>query len=106
MAVDGPLVSTRSQGDLLNQRRRLRELSSSARRRLSAVASVSNGEGAVYTRRRRPVTLLWSASFESIAEAYAFEKQVQGWRRAKRMALVEERWEDLPELARGHWRGR
>ena len=62
------------------------------------------GEGAAYTRRRRPVTLLWSGEFETIAEAFAFEKQVQGWRRDKRMALAEERYEDLPELARGYWR--
>ena len=34
------------------------------------------GEGAAYTRRRRPVVLVWSAEFERIDEAFAFEKQV------------------------------
>ena len=59
------------------------------------------GEGAAYTRlrRRRPVRLLWSCHFERIDEAFAFEKQVQGWGRAKRLALMEGRYEDLPDLA-------
>ena len=62
------------------------------------------GEGAAYTRRRRPVVLVWSAELETIAEAFGLEKQVQGWRREKRLALVEGRYEDLPELAAGYWR--
>ena len=59
------------------------------------------GEGPIYTRipRRRPVTLVWSAEFDRIDEAFAFEKRVQGWGRAKRIALIEDRWEDLPRLA-------
>ncbi|MGA8247861.1 MAG: GIY-YIG nuclease family protein [Nocardioides sp.] len=57
------------------------------------------GEGAAYTRRRRPVRLVWSAAFDRIDEAYAFEKRVQGWNRAKRTALIEGRLGDLPELA-------
>jgi putative endonuclease len=64
------------------------------------------GLGAVYTARRRPVELVWAGEFERVSEAFAFEKQVQGWRRDKRIALIEERWDDLPELARGYWRGK
>ena len=60
----------------------------------------SDRDGAKYTRRRRPVKLVWSAWFDSIAEAFAFEKQVQGWRREKRVALIEGRFDDLPALAR------
>ena len=45
-------------------------------------------EGAAYTRRRRPVVLVWSAEFQRIDEAFAWEKQVQGWSRAKREALI------------------
>jgi predicted GIY-YIG superfamily endonuclease len=55
--------------------------------------------GAAYTRKRRPVTLVWAADFESIAEAFDFEKRVQGWSRAKRQALIEGRWTDLPALS-------
>ena len=58
-----------------------------------------NDEGAEYTRRRQPVELAWAGWFDSIREAYAFEKQVQGWGRAKRQALIDGRFGDLPELA-------
>ena len=57
------------------------------------------GLGAEYTRRRRPVKLVWHAYSDSISEAYAMEKRVQGWSRAKRRALIEGRLEDLPGLS-------
>ena len=59
------------------------------------------GLGAVYTARRRPVTLVWAMEFERVVDAFAFEKQVQNWSRAKRQALIDGRLEDLPALARG-----
>lgn len=59
------------------------------------------GLGATYTRRRRPVTLVWHCEFATVAEAFAFEKQVQNWGRAKRIALIEGRFADLPKLASG-----
>ena len=52
------------------------------------------GLGAEYTRHR----MVWSASFERIEEAFAYEKQIQGWSRKKRQALVEGRVEDLSWL--------
>ena len=58
------------------------------------------GEGAVYTRTRRPVKLVFSQEFQNIDEAFAREKQVQGWSRAKRKALIEGKLELLPNLAR------
>ncbi|QTV79891.1 GIY-YIG nuclease family protein [Microbacterium sp. NIBRBAC000506063] len=60
----------------------------------------ADGEGAAYTRRRRPVRVVFSQPFERVDEAYYFEKQVQGWSRAKRKALVEGRFSLLPELSR------
>ena len=57
------------------------------------------GLGAEYTKRRRPVELVWAHEFESIPEAFAMEKKIQGWRRDKRVALVEGRFADLPGLA-------
>jgi putative endonuclease len=64
------------------------------------------GEGSAYTRprRRRPVVLLWAVEFSRIDEAFEFEKQVQGWSRAKKIALMEGRYDDLPVLARGRKR--
>jgi predicted GIY-YIG superfamily endonuclease len=59
------------------------------------------GSGAAYTRRRRPVELVWSHETDTVAEAFALEKQIQNWSRAKREALIEGRFADLPALARG-----
>jgi len=58
------------------------------------------GEGAAYTRRRRPVRLLYCEEYERVADAYDREKQVQGWSRLKRLALIEGRGGDLPGLSR------
>jgi predicted GIY-YIG superfamily endonuclease len=64
-------------------------------------------QGAVYTRKRQPVVLVWSAYFESMIEAFAFEKRVQGWNRAKREALIRGEFDSLPELSRrAHLRSR
>jgi len=46
------------------------------------------GEGAVYTRRRLPVELAFAHYDDSIAAVFALEKQIQGWSRAKREALI------------------
>ena len=60
----------------------------------------SANQGAVYTRRRRPVRLVYFEESDRIDEAYAREKQIQGWGRAKRIALIEGRNDDLPGLSR------
>ncbi len=68
------------------------------------ISEHDRGEGAAYTRlrRRRPVTLRWAAQFDRIDEAFAYEKRIRKWSRAKRIALIEGRYDDLPGLARGH----
>lgn len=60
------------------------------------------GEGAIYTRisRRRPLTLAWASELDTIEAAFRLEKQIQGWSRAKRLALIDGRLEDLPGLSR------
>jgi len=62
------------------------------------------GRGSAYTRCRLPVRLVWSHEFEHVGAAFAFEKQVQNWGRAKRTALIEGRLEDLPALSRSRAR--
>jgi predicted GIY-YIG superfamily endonuclease len=57
------------------------------------------GVGAAYTRRRRPVRLAWAEEFSRIDDAFFFEKQVQGWGRRKREALIRGEWQRLPGLA-------
>ena len=51
--------------------------------------------GAAYTRCRLPVSLLSIERFDRIDAAFAREKQVQGWSRSKRLALVHETPEKL-----------
>ncbi|MBN9216172.1 MAG: hypothetical protein ABS62_12745 [Microbacterium sp. SCN 70-200] len=58
------------------------------------------GEGAEYTKRRRPVTLVYQEEFDNVGDAFAREKQVQGWSRAKRRALIDFRGSELPALSR------
>jgi predicted GIY-YIG superfamily endonuclease len=65
----------------------------------------NEGTGAKYTASRRPVRLVYAAEFTSIAEAYEREKQVQGWGRSKREALIRGDYDALPELAlKKNWR--
>jgi putative endonuclease len=65
------------------------------------IAQHHAGAGSAYTRCRLPVKLVWAAEFEHVGAAFAFEKQVQNWGRAKRLALIDGRLEDLVRLARG-----
>jgi len=58
------------------------------------------GEGAKYTRSRRPVRLIYSEEYDRIDVAFFREKQIQGWSRKKKLALIEGRLEELPELAK------
>ncbi|WP_292860616.1 GIY-YIG nuclease family protein [Microbacterium sp.] len=58
------------------------------------------GEGAEYTKRRRPLELVYVEEFAQVADALAREKQVQGWSRAKRQALISYHGDQLPDLSR------
>ena len=53
-----------------------------------------------FTRKRRPVVLVYAERFDTVDAAFFREKQLQGWSRAKKIALIEERGEDLPGLSR------
>lgn len=48
----------------------------------------NQGVGANYTAKRLPVTLAYFEDFPDIQSAFAREKQVQNWSRAKREALI------------------
>ena len=47
-----------------------------------------NGEGANHTKKRLPVSLVYYEEFDRIDDAFYREKQVQGWSRAKKEALI------------------
>jgi putative endonuclease len=63
-----------------------------------------NGEGANFTKRRLPVELIYYEEYSRIDEAFYREKQVQGWTRRKKEALIEGRTDELPQLAKKIWR--
>ena len=52
-----------------------------------------------FTYSRRPVRLVFQEHFKDVNQAIAFEKQVKGWRREKKEALINREWEKLPELS-------
>ena len=52
-----------------------------------------------YTYSRRPVKLVYSQEFSDPNEAIRFEKQVKGWSRAKKEALIEGNFEKLVSLS-------
>ena len=64
-----------------------------------------NGEAANHTRKRLPVVLVYYEEYQNIAEAFYREKQVQGWSRKKKEALIEKRPDDLPLLSRNNQGG-
>jgi len=57
-----------------------------------------------YSARKRPVTLVWSAEFPTRYEALAAERQIKGWRREKKLALIRGDWELISQLAKGKGR--
>jgi len=55
--------------------------------------------GANYTKKRLPVKLIYYEEYSRIDEAFYREKQVQGWSRKKKEALIDGKPEILPILA-------
>jgi putative endonuclease len=53
-----------------------------------------------YTATRRPVTMVFAQHFETITDAVSAERQVKGWSRAKKEAMIKGEWNRLPELAK------
>ena len=53
-----------------------------------------------YTRMRLPVHLRWSESFQTRDEARTIERQIKGWTRAKKEALIAGNWDAVRTLAK------
>lgn len=58
------------------------------------------GEGANYTKKRLPVRLVYVEEYDRIDHAFAREKQIQGWRKIKKLALIDGHLSDLNLLAK------
>ena len=52
-----------------------------------------------YTFKRRPVVLVWSEHFDRITDAIAVERQLKGWSRAKKEALIRSDWTEVSRLS-------
>ncbi len=52
-----------------------------------------------FTFLRKPVKCVFVSEGMSSRDAIDFEKQVKGWRREKKEALIRNQWEKLPELS-------
>ena len=61
-----------------------------------------NGHIPGYTYSRRPVRLVFVEEFSSRQAAFERERQIKGWSRSKKKALIESDWGKLTELARTH----
>ncbi|OQW42239.1 MAG: excinuclease ABC subunit C [Proteobacteria bacterium SG_bin5] len=64
------------------------------------VAQHQAGLIAGFTSDRLPVTLVWSQAFPTRLEALAAERQIKGWSRAKKGALIRGDWQRIAALAR------
>jgi putative endonuclease len=71
------------------------------------IAEHNAGRYGGYTAKRRPVGLVFSQWFGRITDAIAAERQVKGWSRAKKEALMRQDFEGLKALSKrrqsGEW---
>jgi len=49
----------------------------------------NKGEGAVYTRYKRPVKIVYWEEFKTIKEAMRRERQIKGWSKHKKEKLIK-----------------
>lgn len=58
-----------------------------------------NGQGANHTRKHPPVCIVYLEEYSSIKDAFEREKQIQGWSRKKKEALISQQQHMLPQLS-------
>ncbi len=58
------------------------------------------GYGCSYTSSRLPVSLVYSQNFPTRFEALISERQIKGWSRKKKEALIRDDWEEISRLAK------
>jgi predicted GIY-YIG superfamily endonuclease len=57
-----------------------------------------------YTASRRPVEMVWAVECQTIDDAIAVERQVKGWSRMKKEALIRGDWDALPMISKKRFR--
>ena len=53
-----------------------------------------------YTANRRPLELMWSQDFSTREAALAAERQIKGWSRKKKEAMILGDWAEVSRLAK------
>ena len=53
-----------------------------------------------YTSTRLPIELVWSTEFPTEHDAFLIERQIKGWSRAKKEALIRNDWDGLHEIVK------
>ena len=66
------------------------------------IAEHNAGKYDGYTKVRRPVRLVWSQECQQITDAIAAERQIKGWSRRKKQALIAHDFDLLPVLSRNY----
>jgi putative endonuclease len=64
----------------------------------------NNSLGANFTKKRLPVKLVYFEEYSRIDDAFYREKQIQGWSRQKKEALINGENKLLPDLAKKVYR--
>jgi predicted GIY-YIG superfamily endonuclease len=64
------------------------------------VASHQSGEILGYTSTRLPIELIFSQSTVTREEALSAERQIKGWSRAKKEAMMRGDWAEVSKLAK------
>jgi len=65
------------------------------------IGAHESGLIAGYTATRLPVKLVWADEFPSRYEALQAERQIKGWSRLKKLALIRGDWDLIRILAKG-----
>ena len=60
-----------------------------------------SGKGSNYTKKYPPVELVYVEEFDRVEDAFKREKQIQGWSRKKKEALIAGDTSTLKKLAKG-----
>lgn len=68
----------------------------------SRIEQHQNGLGVNHTKNRLPVKLVYAEDLGNIDEAFRREKQIQGWSRKKKEALIKRNFSSLPRLSVAH----
>jgi putative endonuclease len=60
------------------------------------------GLGSNFTKKHLPVTLVYYEEFDRIDDAFEREKQIHGWSRKKKEALINRQKDKLPALSKNY----